>query len=96
LKVLVWRGRCRILTSPQSLKEKRSVVQPVLARARNKFSLSAAEVGQHDMLNVAEFGFCSVGSDAVKLEKIAERCRDRLESEFPIEFFDEDVSVEDY
>jgi uncharacterized protein YlxP (DUF503 family) len=96
VKVLIWRARCRILSSPQSLKEKRSVVQPVLAKARNKFHLSAAEVGEHDMLNVAEFGFCSVGVDATKLEQIAERCRDGLERDFPIEFFDEDVSVESY
>ena len=48
------------------------------------------------MLNVAEFGFCSVGVDATKLEQIAERCRDGLERDFPIEFFDEDVSVESY
>ena len=72
------------------------MVQAVLAKARNKFSLSAAEVGQHDMLNVAELGFCSVGNDAGKLEKIAERCRDRLESDFPIEFFEEECFVEHY
>ena len=96
MKVLIWRARCRILTSPQSLKEKRSVIQPVLACARNKFSLSAAEVGEHNMLNAAEFGFCSVGSDAVKLEQLAQRCRDRLERDYPIEFFEEELFVESY
>lgn len=96
MKVIVWRGRCRILTSPGSLKEKRGVVQGVLARARNMFSLSAAEVGDHNMLNSAELGFCTVGTDGPKLEQIIERCRLRLESDFPIEFYDESVDLENY
>ena len=94
--MLLWKARCRILTSPQSLKEKRSVVKSVLAKVRSKFSLSAAEVGDHDLLNVVEFGFCSVGTDSVKLERVAEICRERLEAEFPIEFFEETLSVESY
>ena len=93
---MVWKARCRILTAPTSLKEKRSVVQAVLAKARNKFKLSAAEVGQHDMLNVAEFGFCSVGTDSTKLEQIAQRCRDHLERDFPVEFYEEALDIESY
>ena len=96
MRVLLWKARCRILTSPLSLKEKRSVVKSVLAKARSKFSLSAAEVGDHDLLNVVEFGFCSVGTDSAKLERVAEKCREGLEGEFPIEFFEETLSVESY
>lgn len=92
----MWRARFRILTSPTSLKEKRSVVKSVLACARNKFSLSSAEVGAHDMLNMAEVGFCSVGVDPVLLDGIAEKCRERLERDYPIEIFEEDVTVETY
>jgi uncharacterized protein YlxP (DUF503 family) len=96
MKVILWKGRARILSDPHSLKEKRTVVQGVLAKARNKFFLSAAEVGDHDMLNVAEFGFCSVGTDSQKLERAIEKCRDGLEREFPVEFFEEAVSLENY
>lgn len=96
MRVLIWKARCRILTDPTSLKEKRSVVQAVLAKARHKFRLSAAEVGQHDMLNVVEFGFCSVGTDSAKLEQIAQRCRDQLERDFPVEFYEEALEVESY
>lgn len=96
MRVLLWRARCRILSQPHSLKEKRGVVKSVLAKARNSFHLSCAEVGDQDTLNVAEFGFCSVGTDSVLLEQIAEKCRRRLESDFPIEFFDETISVESF
>jgi uncharacterized protein YlxP (DUF503 family) len=71
-------------------------VKGVLAKVRGHFSLSVAEVGDHDMLNVVEFGFCSVGTESVKLEQVVQKCRARLERDFPLEFFDEVVSVESY
>lgn len=94
--VLVWSCRIRILSEPQSLKEKRSVVRRTLERARRDFSLSAAEVGDHEMLNVSRLGFCSVGTDSALLEGVVEKCRRRLESFQPIEFVEEDVSLEHY
>lgn len=94
MRVLLWKARCRILSDPQSLKEKRSVVKSLLAKVCQKFPLSAAEVGQQDMLNTAEFGFCSVGTDSAKLEQLAENCRAYMEREYPVEFFSEDISVE--
>ncbi len=90
----MWRARCRILSEPQSLKEKRSVVKSLLAKVRQKFPVSAAEVGQHDMLNTAEFGICSVGTDSGQLEQLAKNCRSYMEREFPVEFFQEEISVE--
>lgn len=94
--VLVWRAQCRILTEPQSLKEKRSVVKSLLARIRNKSPFSAAEVGQHDMLNVLEIGLAGVSNDKGELERQVERCRKSLERDFPVEFFQEDLSLEHY
>lgn len=72
------------------------MVRALLAKVRNDFSLSAAEVGDYDLLNSCEIGICSVGSDSRKLEGIAEKCRLRLESKLPIEFFHEVLSVESY
>lgn len=96
MNVLIWKSRCRILTEPQSLKEKRSVVKSVLARVRNKFPFSAAEVGQHDMLNVMEIGLVGVSAESNDLERQVERCRKALERDFPVEFYDEDLSIEAY
>ena len=94
MNVLIWKARCRILTEPQSLKEKRSVVKSVLARIRNKFPFSAAEVGQHDMLNVLEIGVVGVAVERSDLERQVERMRVALERDFPVEFYEEDLSIE--
>lgn len=96
MKFVVWKARARILTEPHSLKEKRGVVKSVLARVRNRFPFSVAEVGDHDIYNLVEFGFCSVGTDSVDLERGVEKCRNALERDFPIEFFEESVSVENF
>lgn len=70
------------------------MVKSLLAKVRQKFPLSAAEVGENDMLNSAEFGFCSVGTDSAQLEQLAVNCRSYMEREFPVEFFHEEISVE--
>ena len=72
------------------------MIKSMLARIRQRFPLSAAEVGQHDLFNSAEFGFCSVGTDSAELERLAEKCRNHLERDFPVEFYQEDLSVESF
>src|SRR5712692_8390371 len=48
----------------QSLKEKRSVIKPILARVRDRFNVSAAEVDDHDTWQRATLAFACVTSDA--------------------------------
>jgi uncharacterized protein YlxP (DUF503 family) len=50
------------LPETHSLKEKRRVVKAVIARIRNNFNASAAEVGENDSLGRAEIGFALVGN----------------------------------
>lgn len=52
----------------ESLKDKRSVVKRVLARAKSEFNVSAAEVDELDNPGGAVVAFCSVGSDRRYLE----------------------------
>ncbi len=94
--VLVWKCTLRLLDEPTSLKEKRGVVKPLLERMRNTHGLSAAEVGEHDRLNLAQLGFCTVGTDSRKLESIGEKARNTLESLFRVEIVDEELSLESY
>jgi len=51
------------LYSPQSLKEKRSVVRKILGRCRERFPVSCAESGLHEPWQRSELGFTVVGSD---------------------------------
>ncbi len=46
-----------------SLKEKRSVIKAIVARLRNAFNASVAEVGSNDVYQQAEIGFALVGND---------------------------------
>ena len=47
----------------RSLKAKRKVVKAIIARLRNNFNASVAEVGANDIHHRAAIGFALVGND---------------------------------
>lgn len=96
MQVLVWKCTVRLLDDPTSLKEKRSVIRRALESMRNHHGLSAAEVGENERLNLAQFGFCSVGTDSRKLEALVEKARSALESHHPLEVVEDEVHLESY
>jgi uncharacterized protein len=65
-----------LLGDVRSLKEKRSVIRPVVAELQRKFSLSAAETGAQELYRRAGIGVAVVSGDhshAVELLDAAER-----------------------
>jgi uncharacterized protein YlxP (DUF503 family) len=56
------------IPASQSLKDRRQVVRSVLAVARERFHLSAAEVGGQDTWQRATLGFAVVASEAHLVE----------------------------
>ncbi|OBI51685.1 hypothetical protein A5707_13625 [Mycobacterium kyorinense] len=52
-----------LLGDVRSLKQKRSVIRPVVAELRRKFSVSAAETASHDLYRRAGLGVAVVGAD---------------------------------
>lgn len=59
----------------RSLKGKRKVVKAIIARLRNQFNASVAEVGANDIHQRAEIGFSMVGNDrAVINSKVDKFC----------------------
>jgi uncharacterized protein len=65
-----------LLRDVRSLKEKRSVIRPVVAELQRKFSLSAAETGAQELYRRAGIGVAVVSGDhshAVELLDAAER-----------------------
>lgn len=59
-------GVCKIkLRLPEnlSLKGKRQVVKSIIARLRNKFNVSVAEVDDNDLWQLATIGICCVSND---------------------------------
>jgi uncharacterized protein YlxP (DUF503 family) len=65
-----------LLGDVRSLKQKRSVVRPVVAELQRRFSVSAAETGSVDLLRRANIGVAMVAGDrghAVEVLDAAER-----------------------
>ncbi len=62
----------------RSLKDKRQVVRSVLDRARAGFNVSAAEVGSHDDLKVAELGFAAVAAEPAAARHVLQQIADAL------------------
>jgi hypothetical protein len=52
------------LPQVRSLKDKRSVVRPILDGARHRFGVAAAEVGKQDLWQSCELAFAAVASTA--------------------------------
>lgn len=65
-----------LLGDVHSLKQKRSLVRPVVAELQRKFSLSAAETGSHELYRRARIGVAMASADrrhAVDVLDAAER-----------------------
>jgi uncharacterized protein YlxP (DUF503 family) len=63
-----------VLLHASSLKEKRSVVRPVLAELVKKFAVSAAEVGHQDLLGRALLGVGVVAGEAAHVRDVLNAC----------------------
>jgi uncharacterized protein YlxP (DUF503 family) len=63
-----------LLGDVHSLKEKRSVVRPIVAELHRKFAVSVAEVGDQDLHRRCEIGVAMVSGDAVHLKEVLDRC----------------------
>ncbi|MFK4069138.1 DUF503 domain-containing protein [Streptomyces sp. NPDC029674] len=63
-----------LLGDVHSLKEKRSVVRPIVAELQRKYGVSAAEVGGQNLHRRAEVGLAVVSGDWGHLTDVLDRC----------------------
>lgn len=77
----------------RSLKEKRGVVRSILRRVRNRFNLSAAEVGGQDTWQRAVLGFAAAGPDAVQVRGVLDRAVVFVEELHLAEVIGSDVEI---
>ncbi|MHB2016185.1 MAG: DUF503 domain-containing protein [Candidatus Xenobia bacterium] len=82
------------LSAPESLKEKRQVLRRIKDRVRNKFPVSIAEVGSHDLWQRGELGIAMVGTDARELEAIMASVHKFIESEGTLEIVEQSLDLE--
>ncbi|PRH76562.1 DUF503 domain-containing protein [Streptomyces solincola] len=63
-----------LLGDVRSLKEKRSLVRPIVAELHRKYAVSAAETGVQDLHRRAEIGVALVSGDVGHLTEVLDRC----------------------
>jgi uncharacterized protein len=69
------------LPAVQSLKEKRSVLKPILHRLRRKFNISAAETGAQNQWQSAVLAVACVSGNSAQAHRLLEQILDFLERE---------------
>jgi len=63
-----------LLGDVRSLKEKRSLVRPIVAELHRKFAVSVAETGEQDLYRRAEIGVAVVSGDLGHIKDVLDRC----------------------
>ena len=71
-----------LLGDVHSLKEKRSVVRPVVAELRRRFEVAAAEAGHLDLHRRALIGVAVVAADPTHCTRVLDAC-ERLVADRP-------------
>ena len=63
-----------LLGDVHSLKEKRSIVRPIVAELRRRFDVSAVEAGATDLHRRGLIGVASIGSDPAHCGDVLDAC----------------------
>jgi uncharacterized protein YlxP (DUF503 family) len=84
------------LHGPQSLKQKRSVIQKVLARCRNRFPASCAEVGHQDLWQRTLLGFAVISSSEQVVAPILTRIEDEVLASGELDLVNADTEIIHY
>ncbi len=90
-------GVCKIhfrLPENSSLKGKRQVVKSIIARIRNKFNVSVAEVDNLDRWQLATLGICCISNDSRYTNEILSRVVTFvINSRFDVEILDYEIEI---
>ena len=93
MNVGVCRVSCR-LPENASLKDKRRVLKSITSRVRNKFNVSVAEVGDHDLWQLATLGICCVSNDKRFTNEVLSKVVDFIvDGRFEIEILDYEIEI---
>ena len=84
------------LHGPQSLKQKRSVIQKVLTRCRNRFPASCAEVGHQDLWQRTLLGFAVISSSEQVVAPILTRIEDEVLASGELDLVNADTEIIHY
>jgi uncharacterized protein YlxP (DUF503 family) len=90
-------GVCKIkLRIPEntSLKGKRNVVKSILAQLKNKFDVSAAEVDDQQLWQIATLGVCSISNSSRYTNEVLSKVKNFVTNErFEVEILDCEIEI---
>ncbi|MCU0296763.1 MAG: DUF503 domain-containing protein [Candidatus Nanopelagicales bacterium] len=75
-----------LLLESRSLKQKRSVVRPLVSRLRREFAVAAAESGHLDLLGRTQIAVAVVAADMGHCRDVLDRCERMLADEPQVRF----------
>lgn len=76
-----------------SLKQKRSLIKRITGRVKSKFAVSIAEVGDNDILQSSEVGFCMVGNDRAFVNSCLDKVLNFIEGLFLADIVDQQIEI---
>ncbi len=84
------------LHGPQNLKQKRGVIQKLLARCRNRFPASCAEVGHQDLWQRSLLGFAVVSASEQVVSPILARIENEVLASGEVDLINADTELIHY
>ena len=84
------------LYGPQTLKQKRGVIQKILARCRNRFPASCAEIGHQDLWQRSLLGFAVISSSEQVVAPILTRIEDEVLASAELDLINADSEIIHY
>ncbi len=89
-------GICEItlrLHSIHSLKEKRSVLKPLLLRIGQRFNVSVAETGEHDKWQAAVLAVACVAANSAQAHNLLERVLHFVERDGNVQIVESSLQI---
>ncbi|HXN05949.1 MAG TPA: DUF503 domain-containing protein [Nitrospiria bacterium] len=77
----------------RSLKDKRQVIKSLLAKIRNKFNVSAAEVDDNDLWQQAVIGIASIGNEKKFVNGVLDQVLNHIRSMPSAELVDFQIEI---
>ncbi len=70
---------CLFIHDNHSLKGKRQILKKIMEKVKNRFNVSVAEVGGHDVWQRAEIGLCAIGNDRAFVNSVMDKVMNFIE-----------------
>lgn len=89
-------GTCKIelrLFSPNSLKEKRRILNSLIERLKNKFNISVAEVGNNELWQKSTLGIAVVTNNTSHANEVLDKVIDFIDDFADVEIISVNIEI---